>query len=82
MLSESDRADKDPRRDFYRDIKNFLSQYVNNENNDNNVIPILIGDWNEECKGRSNTQKLCDDFDLVNIFHRLNPEHKQFKTYI
>jgi hypothetical protein len=82
MLSKSDRVDKDPREKFYQDIKTFLTKYLCNDDSEDNVVPILIGDWNEECKGRLNTQKLCDDFGLVNIFQRLYPEQKQFKTYI
>ena len=31
--------------------------------------------------GRSNSKKLCDEFGLVNIFHRKHPNHKKFKTY-
>ena len=42
---------------------------------------MLIGDWNEECIGKSNLMKLCDEFGLVNIFHGNFPNHEQFKTY-
>jgi hypothetical protein len=44
------------------------------------VTPILIGNWKEECN-TSSSQKLCDNFGLVNIFDRLYPDHDQFKTY-
>lgn len=81
MLSETNRVDRDPRRNFYRDLKLFLNKHLT-EDEDKTVIPILVGDWNEECKGTSNTQKLCDDFGLVNIFERLYPDQKQFKTYM
>ena len=45
------------------------------------VLPILIGDWNEECMGHSNSKKLCEEFGLVNIFHEKYPNHKKIKTY-
>ena len=45
------------------------------------MLPILIGDWNEECIGMSNSKQLCDEFGLVNIFHGKFPNHEKFKTY-
>jgi hypothetical protein len=48
----------------------------------NNITPILLGDWNEECKGTSTSQKLCDEFGLVNIFKQEHPNQKQFKKYM
>jgi hypothetical protein len=39
-----------------------------------------LGDWNEECKGTSASKKLCKEFGLVNIFDRLYPNQKRFKT--
>jgi hypothetical protein len=41
-----------------------------------------VGDWNEECKGTPTSQKLCDEFGLVNIFKQVYPNQKQFKTYM
>jgi hypothetical protein len=78
LLSEMNRTDKDPRRNFYRDLKKFMESFLTNE--ESSVIPFIIGDWNEECKGSSSSKKLCDEFGLVNIFDRLYPEHKKFKT--
>ena len=48
---------------------------------DTQVLPMLIEDWNEECIGRLNSKKLCDEFGLVNISHRKFPNHEKFKTY-
>ena len=45
------------------------------------LIPIIIGDWNEECKDGSTSYDLCREFGLVNIFERLYLNHPQFKTY-
>ena len=42
---------------------------------------MLIGDWNEECIGRSNSKKLCDEFGLMNIFHGKFPNHEKSKKY-
>jgi hypothetical protein len=80
MLSETNRVDRDPRRNFYRDIKRFLNDFLTGDNI--RTTPILIGDWNEECKGTSTSQKLCDEFGLVNVFKQLYPNQKQFKTYM
>jgi hypothetical protein len=64
-------------------MKKFLKEMIPDENsNSNNITTILLGDWNEECKGTSTSQKLCDEFCLVNIFKQLHPNQKQFKTYI
>ena len=46
------------------------------------IIIIIIGDWNEECKGTSNSQKLCDKFGLVDVWDRLYPNESLFKTYL
>jgi hypothetical protein len=80
MLSETNRVDRDPRRNFYRDIKAFLNNQLTPENN--KITPIVIGDWNEECKGTATSQKLCDEFGLVNIFDKVHPNQEQFKTYM
>ena len=80
MLSETNRVDRDPRRNFYKDLKAFLTDFTTRDNS--SITPILVGDWNEECKGTSTSQKLCDEFGLVNIFKQIHPDHKQFKTYM
>jgi hypothetical protein len=66
-----DRVDQDPRWNFYRDLKLFLGTKTF-MTDDKTVIPILLGDWYEECKGMSTLQRLCDDFGLVNLFDRLS----------
>jgi hypothetical protein len=78
LLSEMNRTDKDPRRNFYRDLKKFMESFLIDE--ESNVIPFIIGDWNEECKGSSTSKKLCNEFGLVNIFDRIYPNQKKFKT--
>ena len=79
MLSERNKPDCDPRRNFYIDICKFLHRFK--KKTDKDVLPVLTGDWNEECMGRSNSKKLCDEFGLVNIFHSKFPNHEKFKTY-
>ena len=82
MLSEMNREDCDPRRNFYIDMCKFIKNFIKKEKKkDKQVLPMLIGDWNEECIGKSNAKKLCDEFGLVNIFHRKFPNHEKFKTY-
>ena len=82
MLSEMNRNDCDPRRNFYKDMCKFIKSFEKKEKkNDKQVLPMLIGDWNEECIGKSNSKKLCDEFGLVNIFQGKFPNHEKFKTY-
>jgi hypothetical protein len=45
------------------------------------VIPIIMGDWNEECKGSSNSQIICNELGLVDAVDRIYPDHQEFKTY-
>ena len=45
------------------------------------IIPILLGDWNEEFTTTSIPAQICNDFNLVNIFERMHPDHEKFKTY-
>ena len=56
MLSELDREDTDPRRNFYNDIVDEINRIKNDS--DGKTIPLIIGDWNEECTGTTNAQKL------------------------
>ena len=79
ILSERNRSDCDPRRNFYKDVCKFIQRFK--KKTDKQVLPILISDWNEECIGRSNSKQLCDEFGLVNIFHGKFPNHEKFKTY-
>ena len=79
MLSERNRNDCDPQRNFYNDMCKFLWRFK--KKTDKKVLPMLIRDWNEECIGRSNSKKLGDEFGLVNIFHGKFSNHEKFKTY-
>jgi hypothetical protein len=79
MLSEMDKTDTNPRRNFRRDLITFNKSKVNKANT--NVIPIIMGDWNEECKGSSNSQIICNELGLVHAFDRIYPDHHAFKTY-
>ena len=70
------RDDCDLRRNFYIDMYKFIKNFAKKEKKkDKQVLPMLIGDWNEECIGKSNAKKLCDEFGLVNIFHRKFPNY-------
>ena len=78
MLSELDREDTDPRRNFYNDIVDEINRIKNNSGG--KTIPLIIGDWNEPCTGTTNAQKICNEFGLVNIFDHLYPNHPKFNT--
>ena len=58
---------------------NFIRSFE--KKNNEQVLPMLIGDWNEECIGTSMSKKLCDEFSLVNIFQAKFPNNEKFKTY-
>ena len=58
--------------------KHFIQQQVTTPNTTR--IPIILGDWNEECIGTSTSQKLCD-LGLVDVWRFRNPTHHHFKTY-
>ena len=45
LLSERDSTDRDPRRNFFKDIKDFIQKYISIE--ESTIVPIIIGDWNE-----------------------------------
>ena len=79
MLSELDKIDTNPRRNFRRDLMQFIKSKINKANT--TVIPIIMGDWNEECKGSSTSQLICNEFGLVDAFQRIYPDHRNFKTY-
>jgi hypothetical protein len=38
-----------------------------------------MGDWNEECKGFSSSQLICNEFGLVDAFEHIYPDHQEFK---
>ena len=79
ILSERNKVDHDPRRNFYTDMCAFLRNLISTT--PGTVKPLLLGDWNEECTGKSNCKKLCDEFGLVDLFAHKYPIHDNFKTY-
>lgn len=46
-----------------------------------NRIPIIVGDWNEECKTSSSSHKLCSEFNLVDTW-RVHHKNTEFNTHI
>ena len=80
MLSELDRKDLDPRRNFLRDLKGFLRKRLNDKATI--VKQIILGDWNEECTATSNSQQLCDEFGLIDVWASIHPGAEQVKTYL
>ena len=67
-LSERNRNNCDLRQNFYKDMCRFLQWFQ--KKTDKRALQILIGDWNEECIGKSHLKKLCNEFGMVNISHR------------
>ena len=45
------------------------------------TIPLLFGDWNKEIKTNTTSQKICDEFNLLDVWYHLHPNHKTFSTY-
>ena len=74
-----DRKDIDCTRNFHKHIMALIAK-LKDENN--KLIPFIIGDWNKEYNGPSTSNKLCNKLGLVNNFNYLYPNQKQFKTYI
>jgi hypothetical protein len=79
LLREIHRTDTEPRRNFYQGLEELIGVFVDQEGT---KVPLFLGDWNEECKETSASQKLYNDFGLVNIFDRLYQNQEQFKTYM
>ena len=72
------RRNTDPRTNFRLDLKRFVQDI---QKKYKNIRPIILGDWNEECKGTAVSMEMCHEFGLVNIFKRMNPDHENFNTY-
>ena len=78
LLSEQNRYNKDPRTNFRKDLISFIKSH---QEKNPSTVPIILGDWNEECIEDSAADNLCNEFGLVNIFNQIYPHHKKFKTY-
>ena len=78
LLYEMNRRDTDPRKNFYKDLRKLI--YDHTSRSDITTIPILMGDFNEECQGTSNSSKLCSEFNLVDIWSQKYPSLHP-KTY-
>ena len=78
LLSTQNRTDRNIRSNFYKDLRKFLTIQTNRPNVE--CSPIIMGDWNEECKNTSNSRKICDEFGLVDLWHYKHPT-TEFRTY-
>ena len=63
-LSLLNRTDINPRRNLLTDLKSFLTQ---SKHNNPNLTLIILGNWNEESQD-GNTSKICQAFNLVDIW--------------
>ena len=78
MHTMDDKKKLDPRKLFYRDIVAMINKH---KEQNPEIIPILLGDWNEEFTTTLIPAQLCDDFNLDNIFDQMHPDHGKFRTY-
>ena len=78
QLSMMNRQDTDPRKNFKRDILEFLKAQLNKEGK--NTIPLLFGDWNEVINTNTTPQKICDEFNLIDVWEHCYPNHQNFST--
>ena len=67
QLSAMNRADRNPRKNFKKDLIRLIKQ---KQTQNPSLVPIIVGDWNEECSGTSTSMELCKEFRLVSIFDK------------
>ena len=72
----ADREDTNPRRNFLKDIKEFLHQKLTAD-----TIPIILGDFNEEYSNGSSSMTLSEEFNLVDIWSHNHPDAPTFTAY-
>ena len=77
MFTLQNRANIDPKHNFLQDLTAFLEK----ETTASNCTPIILGDFNEECKSNTNAIKLCQRFNLVDAWTETNPNHCPISTY-
>ena len=78
MHSENNLANPDPRKHFRQDLINLIKEFK--EKNED-IVPIILGDWNEEFTDTSTSMRIWEEFNLVNVFQRMYPNQEKFKTY-
>ena len=76
MMSMQNRADVHPRRNFLKDLSQFLKGKISK---DPNITPILLGDWNESMRDDLTACKLAELFGLVDVWEHNHDE--EFPTY-
>ena len=74
MLSEENRKAL-PRTQFKRDLISFIQK---EKLRNGNIVPILMGDWNDTNGKTSAKTMLYQEFGLVDIFERRFPDYKEF----
>ena len=78
MFLREGRNDLNPRTNFYKDLKQFIRSQL--AANPGHRSVIIMGDWNEQCQGNSNSNKLCHDFGLVDLWNVKHP-NTELSTY-
>ena len=78
MHSENNLLNTDPRKHFRQDLINLIKEF---KDKNEDIVPIILGDWNEEFTDTSTFMRICKEFNLVNVFKRMYPHQEKFKTY-
>ena len=79
MLSEENCDNSDPRKQFKKDLIDFIRKY---KLKNGNIIPILMGDWNNNRGKRTFAAEAEKKFGLIDAFKRRFPNSDEFKTHI
>lgn len=77
MLLEENRKAL-PCTQFKKDLISFIQK---EKLCNGNIVPILMGDWNDTNSKTSVKTMLYQEFGLVDIFEQQFPDHKEFWTY-
>ena len=78
LLSEENHLNLDPRNNFRKDLSSFIQSFCDINQS---ISPLIVRDWNKFFGESSAAKQLCTQFNLVNIFDRLYPNHPEFKTF-
>ena len=79
MLSEENRDNRDPRKQFRKDLIDLLRKF---KQRNGNIIPILMGDWNDDRGKKTFAAEAEKEFGLIDAFKQKFPDSEEFKTHI
>ena len=79
MLSEENRDNRDPRKQFQKDLIDLIRKF---KLKNGNIIPILMGDWNDDRGKKIFAAEAEKEFGLVDAYKQKFPDSEEFKTHI